>query len=169
MNKLLMLSLILLGLNVNAKMECSSSTSSDQIEEQTEIKTDVPKHLEGATITVTLKDGRTTTVPAEKFKVVPRKQQFIVTKVSRNSTSLCTTNETQHHRVSVLAGKGTQAGIDVSRKNAPNEVTVENNVGAVLGAQYQYKTDLKVLDMPVSVGIQGQNNETGSVLLGLDF
>lgn len=169
MKNLLMISLLFLSVNVNAKTQCQTSSSEEQVEEQMEIKTDVPKHLEGATITITLKDGRQSTVPAEKFKVVPRKQQFIVTKTARSSKEMCTTNETQRNRVSVLAGHGAKEGLDSNRRASPDEVVVESRVGAVFGAQYQYKTDAKILDMPLSIGVQGQTNKTGSVVLGLDF
>ncbi len=169
MKHLMMIALLMFAVNANAGTQCSTSTSEEKVDEQMEIKTDVPKHLEGATITITLKDGRTSTVPAEKFKVVPRKQQYIVTKTSRSSKEMCSTNETQHHRVSVLGGHGAKPGLDSNRSSAPDEVTVESRVGAVFGAQYQYKSDLKVLDMPLSIGIQGQTNKTGSLLIGVDF
>lgn len=169
MKNLLIILLLTLSAAANAKTQCQTSSSEEQVEEQTEIKTDVPKHLEGATITITLKDGSQSTVPAEKFKVVPRKQQFIVTKTSKSSKEVCTVSELQRNRISLLGGHGAQEGLDSNRSNAPSEVTVESRVGVVLGAQYQYRTDLKVLNMPLSIGVQGQTNKTGSVLLGLDF
>ncbi len=169
MKKLIITLMMTVSTQAMAKTECSTTQSQEQVEEQMEIKTDVPKHLEGATITITLKDGRTSTVPAEKFKVVPRKQQFIVTKTSTMSKEMCTVEDSKRHRVSVLGGHGAQEGLSSNRSQAPSRVTVESNVGAVVGAQYQYRTDLKLLDKPVSVGGQLQSNETGSVMIGIDF
>lgn len=164
MKYLLLIITMLFTLTVHA--ECETSTSADEVKEKLEIKTDVPKFLEGATITVTLKDGRTSTVPAEKYKVVARQQQFIVTKVENTTATLCSAN-VERHRVSLAAGKGTKSGLDADKSGSV--ATVENRVGAVFGAQYQYRTDVKVFSLPLSVGGQLQTNKTGSVLLGLDF
>lgn len=155
----------------NADQKCSTQSSEYEASEKMEIKTDVPKHLEGATITITLKDGRTSTVPAEKFKVVPRKQQYIVTKMDRSTNTTCsmTVEQSQKNRISLLGGSGTKDGLDRDDSNSPNSVSVKNRTGAVFGAQYQRQIGVKVLDMPLSVGIQGQTNATGSVLLGVDF
>jgi hypothetical protein len=150
--------------------QCSSGTRKATLNEQYNVNTDVPAHLKGATITITLADGRSSTVPAEKFKVVPRKQQLIVKHDTVETTITCSTQQPiQRNRVSVLAGRGTQEGLDRNNDNAPNEVTVENKVGPIFGAQYQYKTDWKVLKMPLSFGVQGQTNKTGSVMVGVDF
>lgn len=169
MNKYLLLTTLLLTFNVNAKTECYISRTEDKVDEQLEINTDVPKHLRGATITITLKDGSSSVVPAEKFKVVPRLQQFIVTKTSKTNTQTCNIQDSKKHRVSVMGGKGAQEGLNVNNTSAPDVVSIESRVGAVMGAQYQYKTDLEVLDMPVSIGVQGQSNQTGSLMLGIDF
>jgi hypothetical protein len=147
---------------VNVKAEdCTTTSSADEIKEQIEIKTDVPKHLEGAKIIVRLADGRESEVPAERFKVVPRKQQFITTKVQSNSTMVC--KNVDKNRVSALIGRGAKNGL--GRSTTINGVTeVESNVGAVGGLQYQ-----RVIHKNISVGVQGQTNRTGSVMLGIDF
>lgn len=154
-----------------AETECSVKQSEEQVDEQMEIKTDVPEYLRGATITVTLKDGRKSVVPAERFKVVPRVQQFVVTKTSKLEQKTCLTKveEAKRHRVSLLGGHGAQPGLTSNTKLAPNLVTVESNVGLVGGAQYQYRTDLKVFGLPINVGGQLQTNQTGSFVLGVDF
>jgi hypothetical protein len=151
---------------VLAAENCSTSVGSEQVEEQLEIKTDVPKHLIGATICVKLADGKESCVPAEKFKVVARKQQFIVTKTSQKEITTCSA-EQEKNRISLLAGKGAQEGLDVTR-NA-SQVTVESRVGAIGGLQYQRKLDVKLLNMPVSVGGQLQTNESALLNVGLDF
>lgn len=163
--------LILTALSFNsyacAEEKCSTDLKKASLEDVLDIKTDVPEFLKDATITVTLKDGRTSTVSANEFKVVKRIQQFIVKREKLEYVTKCSSND--RNRVSVMAGQGTQSGLSRNNDNAPDQVTVENKVGAVYGAQYQYKTDLTIFSKPLSIGVQGQTNKTGSLLLGVDF
>lgn len=141
---------------------CSEQSSAEVATAELEIKTDVPNYLKGATITVTLADGRTSTVPAEKFKVVPRKQQFITTHTETKSVVSCTTNSPNKNRVSLLGGHGAQGGLKSSVNG--NVAEVESKTGLVGGAQYQ-----RMLNDTLSIGVQGQTNKTGSILIGIDF
>ena len=144
---------------------CKTTTSDQSVEDQLEIKTDVPSHLKGATICVKQADGKESCVPAEKFKVVARKQQFIVTKVKTTDTTTCTVfekAEKEKNRVSLLAGNGPKEGLE--RTNNGSKVTVESRVGAVGGVQYQ-----RLLNDRISVGAQLQSNESALVNIGLDF
>ena len=127
-----------------------------------DINTDTPAWLKGAKIIVRKADGSESSVPAERFKVVPRKQQFIVEKFLTAKTLTCTTNTPRKNRVSLLGGSGTKSGLDTSTSGTTT--TVESRTGAVGGAQYQ-----RMLGERLSLGIQGQTNETGSLLLGIDF
>lgn len=144
-----------------ASENCFTTMGNETVEEQMEIKTDVPKYLEGATIIVRMKDGKETSVPAEKFKVVPRRQQFIVTKTKQIDKLMCSA-EANKNRVSLLAGEGPTGKLDRSRSS--DTVSVEENHGAVGGAQYQ-----RLITERVSVGAQVQSNETVLVNVGLDF
>ena len=156
MKKLIILALFVSN-GVYASQTCSETA--EQAIEKKEIKTDVPKFLEGATIIVQLKDGKESRVPAEKFKVVPRKQQFIVTKTK--STMLCSASE--KNRVSVLGGYGNKASVSKTQESA-NQTTVKTNEGVVGGVQFQRKISDRV-----SIGGQLQSNKTTSFILGLDF
>lgn len=147
-----------------ASENCSTDVSAESVEQQLEIKTDVPSHLKGATITVRLADGRESTVSAEQFKVVARKQQFIVTKTKQLEKTMCSA-ELKKNRVSLLAGNGPKEGLD--RTNNGSTVTVESKVGAVGGLQYQRL--LPILKNRLSVGAQLQTNESVLVNVGLDF
>ena len=149
----------LLSLISIAKADCTTEVGQESIQEQMEIKTDVPKYLEGATITVKLKDGKESTVPAEKFKVVPRLQQFFVTKTVQENTTMCKNDK---NRISVLGGHGRKDGLKTN--TGATNTTVENRAGLVMGAQYQ-----RMLNDTLSVGGQVQTNKTGSVMLGIDF
>jgi hypothetical protein len=139
--------------------DCTTTSNAEVVQETTEIKTDVPSHLKGATITVRLADGRETTVPAEKFKVVPRAQQFIVAKTYQLNRQVCSPEK---NRLSLLGGNGPKEGLN--RHKTATKVTVESDVGAVGGLQYQ-----RLLDHGLSLGIQGQSNESVLVNIGIDF
>lgn len=143
---------------------CSVSESASEVLEQKEITTDVPSHLKGATIIVRLADGRESVVPAERFKVVPRKQQFVVSKIATKSVRTCNLNEPNRNRVSLLGGRGTQEGIDVNKSQMPSLVTAQSKVGLVGGLQYQ-----RLITKRLSLGLQGQTNKTGSIMIGIDF
>jgi glyceraldehyde-3-phosphate dehydrogenase/erythrose-4-phosphate dehydrogenase len=141
---------------------CSEQVGSVETTGQLEIKTDVPSHLKGATITVHLANGKETTVPAEQFKVVPRKQQFITTATEVTKVSSCTTNTPNKNRLSLVGGHGTKSGLETTVTGTTTEV--ETRAGLIGGAQYQ-----RMLNDTISVGVQGQTNKTGSVLIGVDF
>ncbi len=162
MNKLLLLAIFVPSLCFASDPVCSEQVGQQEITGQLEIKTDVPSHLKGATITVRLADGKETTVPAEQFKVVPRKQQFVTTKTEVVTMKTCTTNDPRKNRVSLLGGHGAKPGLTTS--GSPSALEVESRVGVVGGAQYQ-----RMLGERLSVGGQLQSNKTGSLLLGLDF
>ncbi len=162
MRTLLIVLFSVIGFNAFAETNCETSAVSTYVDDAYNITTDVPNYLKGATITVRLKDGRESTVPAERFKVVPRKQQFLVKTIKSDKTVSCTTNEPRKNRVSVLGGHGAQEGLKSTTSGSTT--TVESNVGLVGGAQYQ-----RMLNDRWSLGVQGQTNKTGSLLLGIDF
>lgn len=142
---------------------CKTEETAEEAVETLEIKTDVPKHLVGAKITITLADGTVSTVPAERFKVVKRQQQFIVTKTKQNRVVSCenASAEQKKNIVSGLVGYGNDGGLE--RTQDPTRVNVETKIGPSLGIQYQRKFEKVIL------GGQGQTNGTGSVLIGLEF
>lgn len=153
---------ILIGLTLSTPsfaLNCEESQNAEEVTETRELKTDVPSHLKGATIIVRTADGRETSVPAEKFKVVPRVQQFLVTKTKQQNNKICTPEK---NRISLLAGNGPKEGLD--RSKSGTTVTVESRTGAVGGAQYQ-----RLLTERISVGAQVQTNESVLVNIGLDF
>lgn len=138
---------------------CATTTGEEKVEETKEITTDVPNHLKGATIIVRTADGRESSVPAEKFKVVPRNQQFVITKIKQTDKTMCRADK---NRISVMAGNGPKEGLD--RSKSTSSVTVESRVGVVGGVQYQ-----RMVTEKVSLGVQGQTNESVLFNIGLDF
>lgn len=168
MKKLIVI-LMLLGLVSYAVADeaCTTQTGQEESTDKQEITTDVPAWLKGATITVTLANGKSSTVSANLFKVVPRKQQFVVTHTERTNVVSCINNSNYKNRVSVLGGRGTKDGLDRNNTNTPNEVDVSSRNGFVAGLQYQRL--LPILSDRFSIGVQVQTNKTASGLLGLDF
>ena len=170
MNKLIMVLIVLTMFAASIVMaeDCSTAEDIASVEERMEIKTDVPGHLKGARICVFLKGGGDSCVPAEKFKVVPRKQQFIVTKTQKTNKVTCSVkvvemaDAKEKNRVSLLGGQGPKYGLQ--RSSDGSKVTVESNSGLIGGAQYQ-----RLLDDKLSVGAQVQSNESVLVNIGLDF
>lgn len=132
-------------------------------QETTEIKTDVPEYMKGATITVKLKDGRESTVPAEKFKVVPRIQQFIVSKI--DTQSKCHMSE--KNRLSLVAGKAPRNSLKTGKSSSAT--LVESEYGNTMGLQYQRDLGLSIFGLPLNVGAQIQDNDSGMGLIGVDF
>ena len=160
--KNLLLILILFTPLMTHALDCTTTSDAQVIQESNEIKTDVPKFLQGATITVRTADGKESVVSADKFKVVPRVQQFIITRTKQLDKTICTPEK---NRVSILAGNGTKEGLDRSRTS--NTVTVESKTGAIGGIQYQRL--LPLLDDRLSVGAQAQTNDSLLLNIGLDF
>jgi hypothetical protein len=157
--------------------KCETTTNSGLVTGVKKIDTDVPKHLRGAVIIVRTADGRESTVPAEKFKVVPRKQQFITTETLTASVTQCTNTlepikavyiRESKNRVSLLAGKGMRSGLDKNRKDEET-IEIKNRVGAVGGLMYQRIIDQSLTPLDLSVGGQIQTNKTILFNVGLDF
>ncbi len=140
--------------------DCKTTSSAETAEDALNINTDVPNHLKGAKIIIRLADGKESEVPAEKYKVVPRKQQFIVTKTKQ--TDLVECKNVDKNRVSVLGGQGPKPGLD--KEATSKKVTVESKTGLVGGLQYQRK-----LGDTFSVGGQLQTNESVLLGIGVDF
>lgn len=159
---LLLLVFLVSSVSFAGEPSCSEQTSAEEVTGQLEIKTDVPNHLKGGKVCTYRADGQSSCVPAERFKVVPRKQQFLTVRTERSKVVSCTTNAPRKNRVSLMGGHGTQEGLKSTTTGST--VEVESKVGAVGGAQYQ-----RMLGERLSVGVQGQTNKTGSVLIGVDF
>lgn len=170
MNKIIMVLIVLTMFAASIVMaeDCSTAEEVASSEERMEIKTDVPGHLKGAKVCIFYETGPNLgyhCVPAEKFKVVPRQQQFIVTKVQKTDKITCSVkvkDDKEKNRVSLMGGQGPKYGLQ--RSVEPGKVTVESNSGLIGGAQYQ-----RLLTDKVSVGAQVQSNESVLVNVGLDF
>lgn len=151
----------LLSMLAFASGTCDTTATEVIATEALKLSTDVPNHLKGATITVRLADGTESTVPAEMFKVVPRKQQFIITKTFQARMTVCSA-DVRKNRASIMAGNGPKEGLE--RSNIGTAVAIESKVGTVAGVQYQ-----RLITERVSLGAQLQSNKSALVNIGLDF
>ena len=141
---------------------CTTDTGQTELKGLLNISTDVPEFLKGAVIVVRLKDGTETTVPAEKFKVVPRKQQFIITKTEVKTITKCNIGSAVKNRVSAAGGAGLNGSVKTETEGSTVKVTP--GIGFVGGLQYQRKVYNNF-----SLGLQGLSNGTGLLMIGLDF
>lgn len=129
---------------------------------------EMPSYLKGATVTVTLKNGKTYEYKSEEMAVVPRQSlgttlalQNTVKEVKRKIENKELVKN-KKNRLYGLVGQGPTDGLDVSTNGS--RYKVEHDRGGVLGIGYQRK-----LDETVNIGIQIQNNDTTSLSLGFDF
>ena len=155
-----------------AKDECSTKTGDTVTTGQKVIDTKVPNHLKGAVIIVRRADGTESVVPAEKFKVVPRKQQYITTNTKTESVTQClreteklVQTEVLRNRLSIGVGKGPKGGLSTDREG--DRMTVETKTGAV--GMLQYQRNLETFDDRLNVGAQIQTNKSILGSVGTDF
>lgn len=154
---------LLFGLTSYAEEKDCVETVDTKVESK-DINTPVPQHLRGATILIKKADGTIQEVEAENFKVVPRKQQFIVSKKEKvvvNCDKKC--DELKRNRLSLLVGRGAQRGLN-NTQVSPTLVEVENNVGLLIGLQYQ-----RLITDTVSLGVQAISNNSALGMVGIDF
>ena len=133
---------------------------------------EMPKYLEGATVTVTLKNGKTYEYKSEKMAVVPRDGLGFYKEASEahaqafnsihNKVISGELVKEKKNRVYGLMGYGQTGGLNVSTDGS--HYKVEHEKGAVGGFGYQRK-----VGDDVNLGVQVQSNETTSFSLGLDF
>lgn len=123
-----------------------------------EIDTKLPAFLKGAKIKVTLADGTSSEVPAELFKVVPRKQQLIVgheTTIRKETT--CKVDDRKKNII-MASAKETVTSLETKTSTIPNGVkaSVSSNKGLVPGIKYYREDILENLGAGVGVDTNGE-------------
>lgn len=129
---------------------------------------EIPKYLEGATVTVTLKNGQKYEYKSEEYAVIPRSS--IGTTVALQNTIKRFKEkieneeivENKKNRLFGIVGKGPTGELDVSTNGS--KYSIEHDRGAVFGLGYQRK-----VNNDFNLGIIIQNNQTTSFSLGKDF
>lgn len=132
----------------------------------------MPKYLEGATVTVTLKNGKTYTYASEDMAVVPRKnlgKHEAASKAHLGALKVIDGKITEgkivrnkKNRLYILGGYGNRSKLKHSTNGQTFEV--KHRRGFVGGVGYQRK-----LNEDINAGVQIQTNGTSSLSLGTDF
>jgi hypothetical protein len=129
---------------------------------------DIPKYLEGATVTVTLKNGKKFEYKSSKMAVVPRDNlginalKAIHFDVLHEKLVKKELIKNKKNRIYGLAGIGPTGGLRTSTDGSRYKTS--HKTGSVMGIGLQRKVDEEI-----NIGIQIQNNDTTSLSLGLDF
>lgn len=143
--------------------DCTDVQQKEEIKEERLINTDVPKHLQDATIIIRTKDGRESTVSANQFKVVSRKQQFIVTKVKEHTERTCKVSGKEKN---LLMFGGRRDHKDIDTNVVGKTATVSSEKGLVVDATYMRQN---VLDSKLGVGAGIDSNGTLRGVVGVEF
>jgi hypothetical protein len=148
---------------VNAAENCSESAQVETQDVVYEVNTELPKHLKGATITVTLADGKTSTVPAEKFMVVPRKQKTLV---GQNQTLTKKLYCKVSGKKNIIMGEARKDVTEIETTTNGKSASVHSKKEVVPGLNY-YRREL--FDSPIGAGVGVDTNGTVKGMIGLDF
>lgn len=163
MKTLLFISLLFTVQLVNAE-SCSTSTDSTTVDKLEDVNTKVPKALEGATITITLKNGKTEVLKAEQYKVVKRVQQFKVVERTNATTKMCTRDVDGKKNLVMIGARRDHTGLSKSING--NVGTVSSERDLVLDAAYMRE---KVFKSNFGIGAGIDTNGTVRGILGLEF
>ncbi len=146
---------------------CKEETSQETQEVVHKVDTQTPSHLKGAKITITLADGSSSTVPAEKFMVVPRKQ---LTVVGENKTvkQKLTCSGKEKKNIVMLDAERQITDLNTSTEATATGVTARTRSERTLvpGVNY-YRRQLFDTAVGAGVGVDANGNVKG--MIGLDF
>lgn len=155
--------LILLLSTTTLANDCSESTEKQTNEVAYAVNKDMPKHLKGATITITLADGSTSTVSADKFMVVPRKQYTVVGESSSTTKTMTCKAKTKKNSLMVDARKDI-TGLDTETNGSQAKVVAKKDL--VPGLNYYRR---EVMDSNIGVGAGVDSNGVVKAIVGFDF
>lgn len=143
--------------------DCTDVQSKEKVEATKEINTDIPKHLQDAVIIIRTKDGRESQVSANKFKVVPRKQQFIVTETSKHTERVCKVSGKEKNLI-IVGGRRDHTDLDI--RVSGQTATVKSEKDLVLDAGYMRQN---IFDTNLGVGASVDTNGTLRGMVGVEF
>lgn len=161
--KTLLILLTVISLSANASDKCTYTEQEAETDVVYEVHTDTPKHLAGATITITLADGKSSTVPAEKFMVVPRKQKTVV---GKNKVVLAIRSCNDDVKKTTVMLEARKDITDIETETIGNNAKTYSKKGIVPGLDVYRR---QILDTPVGIGAGVDSNGTLKGMIGLDF
>ena len=161
--KTLIILLLTFASVAQAADSCSESTYESTKSVVYEVNKGMPSYLKGAKITITQADGTTSTVPAEKFMIVPRKQKTVLGE-SKTSSKVVSCKAAEKKNIVFADVRNDSKGIEVTSDG--KTATVESKKGLVPGLNY-YRRQL--LDSPLGAGVGVDTNGTVKGMVGIDF
>lgn len=164
MKYIILTAIILFNLQYVKAQTCAESTKVVEQDVVYAVNTDIPKHLKGAKITVTTADGKTSTVPAERYMVVPRVQKTVVgqNKLVLQRTT-CSKKAPPDKLTLFVDAKKEYTG--VSKDAGANIASISSNK-AIVPSINLYKNSLIG---PLGIGAGIDSNSHGKFMIGIDF
>lgn len=98
--------------------------------------------------------------------MVPRKQQFVITKVNNHSERVCKVAGKEKNLV-MLGGRRDYKGLDKSISG--NTATISSEKGLVLDAAYMRQNITTIRSLPLGAGLGLDTNGTVKVFGGVEF
>jgi hypothetical protein len=157
----ILFTLILLAVCTSNADNCTNIQTQSVVNKTKVITTDVPKHLKDASILIRTNDGRISWFSANKFKIVPRKQQYIVTERIVHTDRLC---KVKDKNILMVGARRDHQDLD-TRINGKT-ATVQSEKGLVLDAAFMRKN---ISDSALGLGIGIDTNGTLKGLVGVEF
>ena len=149
--------IMMLASTAQAGEVCESQDSQVVGQKIEDVNTDVPKGMRGAKIIVRQANGKETSVPIEKFKVVPRKQQFKVTERKLSKSTTCRINESSKNAI-ILGGRHDVTGLRTSTRNnadGSQSAAITTEKGAVLDLGYTIRNVIGNFGVGASLDTSG--------------
>lgn len=132
------------------------------------VNTNTPKYLIGATITVTLANGETSTVSTDKFMVVPRKQTTVVGQNQKVLKKVTCSNESKEKN-NILMGGLRKDVTELETETNGNTAKVYSKKEVIPEVLY-YRRNLigtKLGDLGAGAGLD--SNGTAKGFIGVSF
>ena len=165
--KNLILTLMML-LSVEAIADCNTARVEKVDETREDVNTPVPRGLEGAQIILKTKDGRTSVMNIEQYKIVPRRQQFKVSMVRITSKMTCSVaKESTDNNTLILGVRKDHTGLDIETSSTDTSSTAKvlSKRDAVLDVSYLRRKAVG----NIGVGAGVDTNGTLKGMIGIDF
>lgn len=141
--------------------DCTSNVRLYSVPATYNVNTDRPKFLKNATITVTLENGESSTVSADEYMVVKRRQTI----VAGENKILFKESICKNNTKNLLTGELRKDYTNLDVVKVGNEVDVYSNKRPIPGINY-YRRD--ILDT-LGAGVGVDSNGTLKALIGVDF
>jgi hypothetical protein len=159
--------LILLLSTTTLANECTESTEKQTNKVAYNVNKDMPDHLKGATITITLANGKSSTVPANKFMVVPRKQYTVVGESVNMTKTMTCKSKSKKNNISLDVRKDV-VGLDKSSTSIANGTQAKVLLEKDLIPTFNYYRR-EVLGDALGFGAGIDTNGVLKGIIGLDF